>query len=101
MNTFLKDKLYSPVFPIIVTVIISYILSSIFLSVYSFAANAILHAFLADEEIGGGRQPDSLKKFIDVNDKYNEGKNKGKVSKNEDGRADDKGKKAEGPSDDK
>ncbi len=79
MNTSLRQNLYSPVFPIIVVVIISYILSSIFLSVYSFSANAILHAFLADEEVGGNRQPESLKKFIEVNDKHNEGKNKGKI----------------------
>ena len=78
MNTHLRQSLYSPVFPIIVVVVISYILSSIFLSVYSFSANAILHAFLADEEVGGNRQPESLKKFIEVNDKHNEGRNKGK-----------------------
>jgi choline transporter-like protein 2/4/5 len=55
MNTDLRQKLYSPVFPIIIVTIISYIMSSIFLSVYSFSATAILHCYLADEEIGGNR----------------------------------------------
>lgn len=80
MNSGLRQSLYSPVFPIIVVIVIAYLLSSIFLSVYSFSATAILHAFLADEEIGGNRQPDSLKKFIDANDKHNEGKNRGKLN---------------------
>ena len=51
MNTKLREELYSPVFPVIVVVVIAYILSSIFLSVYSFSATAILHCFLADEEV--------------------------------------------------
>jgi len=51
MNSDLKDKLYSPVFPVIVVVVIAYIMSSIFLSVFSFSANTILHCFLVDEEV--------------------------------------------------
>lgn len=74
MNSSLKDKIYSPVLPIIVVVIIAYIMASIFLSVYSFAANAILHAYLVDEEVKGGRTPPSLQEFIEKNDKYNAGK---------------------------
>lgn len=76
MNSDLKDKIYSPVFPIIVVSIIAYIMASIFLSVYSFAANAILHAYLVDEEVQGGRTPPSLQEFIEKNDNYNKGKNK-------------------------
>lgn len=55
MNSDLKDKIYSPVFPVIVVCIIAYILASVFLSVYSFAANSILHCYLVDEEVGGNR----------------------------------------------
>lgn len=65
MNSALKDQIYSPVFPVIVVCIIAYILASIFLSVFSFSATAILHAFLVDEEVGGNRQPKSLQDFID------------------------------------
>lgn len=47
----LKDNVYSPVFPVIVVVVIAYLLASIFMSVYSFSASAILHSFLLDEEV--------------------------------------------------
>ena len=91
MNSDLKDKIYSPVFPIIVVCIIAYILASIFLSVYSFAANAILHCYLVDEEVGGNRQPASLQEFIDRNENYNKGKKGG---------AGGSGNAAQGPKDD-
>ena len=60
MNSSLKDQVYSPITPVVVCVGIAYILASIFLSVFSFSATAILHCFLVDEEIGGNRQPKSL-----------------------------------------
>ncbi len=63
-------------FPIVIVVAIAYILSSIFLSVFSFSATAILHCFLVDEEVGGGRQPKSLQPFIDRNEEYNAAKNR-------------------------
>jgi hypothetical protein len=56
----MKDKVYSPVFPVCVVVAIAYLLSAIFLSVFSFAANTILHCFVVDTEIQGGRAPQSL-----------------------------------------
>lgn len=77
MNSDLKDKIYSPVFPVIVVVIIAYIMSSIFLSVFSFSATAILHCFLVDEEVQGNRQPKSLQSFIDRNDEYNNARKRG------------------------
>jgi hypothetical protein len=74
MESYLKDNIYSPIFPVIVVCGIAYIISSIFLSVYSFAANAILHCYLVDEEVKGGRTPPSLREFIDKNDNYNQAK---------------------------
>ena len=71
MNSNLKDDVYSPVFPVIVVVIIAVLLSMIFLSVFSFSATTILHCFLIDEEIKGNRQPESLKEFLEINDKIN------------------------------
>jgi len=71
MNSSLKDQIYSPITPVVVCVGIAYILASVFLSVFSFSATAILHCFLVDEEIGGNRQPKSLQPFIDHNDAYN------------------------------
>lgn len=76
MNSDLKDKIYSPVFPIVIVVVIAYILASIFLSVFSFSATAILHCFLVDEEVNGNRQPKSLQPFIDRNEEYNAQKNR-------------------------
>jgi solute carrier family 44 (choline transporter-like protein), member 2/4/5 len=53
----LKSKVYSPIFPVIIIVFIAYLLASIFLSVFSFSATAILHCFIIDEELSakGGR----------------------------------------------
>lgn len=76
MNSPMKDQIYSPVFPVIVVVIIAYLLSSIFLSVYSFSSTAILHAFLLDEEVKGNRAPKSLQAFIQRNEQLNAKKNK-------------------------
>jgi choline transporter-like protein 2/4/5 len=60
MNSNMKNKIYSPIFPVIVVVIIAYLIASIFLSVYSFSSTAILHSYLLDEEVKGGRTPKSL-----------------------------------------
>ena len=57
MNSGLKDKVYSPVFPVLVVIFIAYQLASIFLSVFSFAATTILHCFIVDEEVKGNRAP--------------------------------------------
>lgn len=64
MNSSLKENVYSPVFPVIIVVIIAYYLASIFMSVFSFSAQAILHAFLLDEEVKGNRAPKSLLEFV-------------------------------------
>lgn len=82
MNSSMKDKIYSPVFPVIVVVIIAYLIASIFLSVYSFSSTAILHAFLLDEEVKGNRAPKSLQNFIERNDKMNAKKGKGNSADN-------------------
>ena len=38
MNSFIKDKVYSPVFPVVIVVVIAYLLASVFLSIYSFSS---------------------------------------------------------------
>lgn len=68
-NTTVGAELSSPIGPCVVVVIISYMIGSIFLSVYSFASTAILHSYLLDEELKGGHTPPSLQPFIDSNDK--------------------------------
>ena len=67
INTPLVDKIYSPIFPIIIVSIVAYLISAIFLSVFSFSATTILHCFILDEEIKGGRHPASLNEFLEVN----------------------------------
>lgn len=65
MNSVLKDDIYSPAFPIVIVVCIAYLLSAIFLSIFSFSATAILHCFLVDEEFGGTHHPKSLVPFME------------------------------------
>jgi hypothetical protein len=62
-------------------VCIAYLLASIFLSVFSFSSTTILHCFIVDEEVKGGRRPESLIPFIEANEKINQNKaNKGKAA---------------------
>ena len=73
----LKDQIYSPVFPVVIVVLIAYLISSIFLSLFSFSATTILHCFILDSEISSksgkasAHTPESLREFIEVNDKIN------------------------------
>lgn len=69
MNSKYRNQVYSPIFPVIVVVIITYLITSVFLSVYSFSSTAILHCFILDEEIKGNRAPKSLQPFLEMNDK--------------------------------
>jgi hypothetical protein len=87
VNSELKDKIFSPIFPVIVICMIAYILSSNFLNVFSFASNAILHAFLIDEEVKGNRAPASLLGFVKRNDEMNA--KKGKKGADAGGKADE------------
>ena len=61
----ISEKLFAPFVPVIVVIIIAYLTSSIFLSVFSFAANTMLHCLFFDCEIGGGHTPKSLQDFVD------------------------------------
>lgn len=71
-----SEELYAPFLPVIVVVIVAYLVSSIFLSVFSFSANAMLHAFFFDLEVGGGHTPPSLQQFIDTDDNYKDAQRK-------------------------
>ncbi len=97
MNSELKDKVNSPIFPVIVVIVIAYLIGSIFLSVYSFASTAILHCFILSEDLGLPEHPKCLDTFITVNDKYNVKKNKGKGG--DSGNSAPAGNKKDGPDD--
>jgi hypothetical protein len=70
----LKDQVYSPIFPVVIVVVIAYLIGSIFLSIFSFSSTAILHCFILDSELctkngkANIHTPESLKSFIEVND---------------------------------
>lgn len=57
MESALADEVNSPIFPVICIIIIAMLIGSIFLSVFSFSATAILHCYILDEEIGGTHTP--------------------------------------------
>lgn len=61
----ISEKLYAPFVPVVVVIIIAYLTSSIFLSVFSFAANTMLHCLFFDCEVGGGHTPVALQEFVD------------------------------------
>lgn len=67
----LDDKLSSPIMPCLLVFIAALVLSSIFISVYSTAANTILQCFLVDLDIadqegreGGKNRTESLEPFL-------------------------------------
>ena len=70
----LKEKVASAIFPVVVIVVIAYLMASIFLSIFSFSAETILHCFLVDSElclkkgVSNVHTPESLKSFIELND---------------------------------
>mmetsp|Transcript_28845 Transcript_28845/g.51375 ORF Transcript_28845/g.51375 Transcript_28845/m.51375 type:complete len:642 (-) Transcript_28845:138-2063(-) len=77
-----EDDLHSPVFPTVVFFLIAYAIALLFMSVYSMACDAILHCFLADEELSGeGRQavhaPELLRDFMS-NERKRQAENEGK-----------------------
>lgn len=49
----IEKNISSPIFPLIVIGIISYLIATVFLSIFGFAMDCILQAFLVDESIAG------------------------------------------------
>lgn len=72
MQSYLKNDVYSPIFPVIACVGISYLIAAIFLSVFSFSSTAILHCYILDEEIGSNKRPKSIEAFDKKNKELNE-----------------------------
>lgn len=67
----INDNISSPFLAVLVIMIIAYVISSFFMSVYSVASNTILQCFLLDNELAKARnggepdhRPDSLEPFI-------------------------------------
>ena len=57
----------SPVMPCVVVGCIAFVVSTMFLNVFSFSSLTILQCFLLDEDFGGSnRTPQSLQKFLDI-----------------------------------
>lgn len=79
-----------PLVPAAIILLISYMVGSMFLSVFSFSSTAILHCYILDEDTGGSDlTPEALRGFLDKNDdraekdkkfkKADEGSTTGKV----------------------
>ena len=74
-SSVLKDKVAAPIFPVVVIVIIAYLISGVFLSIFSFSAETILHCFLVDSEVSAKNgvanvhTPQSLQPFLELTDK--------------------------------
>jgi choline transporter-like protein 2/4/5 len=61
----------SPVLPAVVVGIFAFMVSSLFLSLFTFSALTIMHCFIVDEDFGGSdRTPDSLKEFLEKADTH-------------------------------
>ena len=58
--------------PMIIIGVLAYVISSLFLEIFSFSSTAILHCFILDEDFGGSdKTPDSLKEFLSQNERHN------------------------------
>ena len=62
--------------PIVIIGVLAYVISTLFLEIFSFSSTAILHCFILDEDFGGSdKTPDSLKEFLTQNKQHQERKN--------------------------
>ena len=62
-------EVQQPLIPAAIILLISYMVGSMFLSVFSFSCTALLHCFILDEDTGGSDlTPKSLQGFLDMND---------------------------------
>ena len=69
--SYVGDKISTPYGPVFVVLIIAYVVGAVYMSVYSFASDAILQCFLYDEELAAlanrpaGNRPPIMNSFID------------------------------------
>lgn len=69
-NKVLSEKVMIPYVPAFIIFLISWVVSSLFLSIFDFASLAILQCFLTNMEMGGTAiAPDSLKDFVEKEEK--------------------------------
>lgn len=73
-----KPEVEQPLLPAFIILLVSYMVGSMFISIFSFSATAILHCFILDEETEGSRStPASLVEFLSKYDnKYDENKDR-------------------------
>lgn len=65
-------EITQPIIATVVVAMVSYLVGSLFLSVFSFSCTAILHSFiLAEDQGGNANTPASLQPFLDMNDEKN------------------------------
>jgi len=79
----LSEKVMQPFVPAFCIFLFSWVIASLFLSIFDFACLAILQCFIQNKEMGGTvNTPDSLKDFIDKEDDKYEKKKESKKEKN-------------------
>lgn len=68
MNTYISDEVESVVGPVVVVMILTYAVASLFFSIFSMAVDTVLQCFIADEEMFDGDDcyaEGSLKSWVD------------------------------------
>ena len=79
----MSPEVQQPWVPAVPIAILSYVVASLFLSIYDFSSLAILHCFILNEDQGGKiAPPDALKDFLEADRDFAE--KKGKKVKSED-----------------
>lgn len=74
-----------PFIPALIVGLFSYLVGSLFLSIFSFSCTAILHCFISDEDGGGSdRTPKSLQPFLDFVDSKKDKETEMKKSEGDD-----------------
>lgn len=69
VQNLVKEEIGQPFVPMFVIGIIAYFVATLFLNIFEYAALAIMHCFIMDEDNGAGHQaPDSLKPFLELDD---------------------------------
>lgn len=75
-----------PFIPALIVALFSYLVGSLFLSIFSFSCTAILHCFISDEDNGGSdRTPKSLQPFLDFVDSKQEKDKETEIKKSDTG----------------
>ena len=70
VDSLVSEEISQPFVPMFIVGLISYFVATLFLNIFEYAALAILHCFILDEDFGESHStPDSLLPFLELNDR--------------------------------